>query len=169
MRPNPGRRTRIPRMTIIICAAIAAIAAAAAAVAAAWPDSRHPAALPHASCGSASTHFLTGRTRLLHADHGALACFITAARNCRPGSLGVTELGVDTGTRYVFAIEPGQAPCRVSELRQGYSANFGGSQDAVSTVPCRRAAITRSGVTLTCGHRDVLIPAKVSGLTPPSA
>ena len=169
LRPNPGRRTRIPKTAVIICAAIATVAAAAGAAAAAWPIDQHPAALPHPSCGSASTHFLTGDTQLLRADPGALACFVRAARECRPAGLGVTEMGVDTGTSYVFNIKPRQTSCQVTELRQDYSANFGGSQDAVSTVPCRRTAVTGTGVTLKCGGRDVLIPSKVTGLSPLSA
>jgi hypothetical protein len=39
---------------------------------------------------------------------------------------------------------------------------LGGSQGAVSTVPCRRTAVTDRGVALSCGGQDVLIPAKVS-------
>ncbi len=81
----------------------------------------------------------------------------------------MTELGVDTGTDYVFIIEPGKASCQVTEQRQDYSANFGGSHDAVSTVPCRRTAMTRSGVGLSCGGRDVLIPAQLSAQSPRSA
>jgi hypothetical protein len=162
LRAIPGKQTQIPRAAVVICAIIMA---AAGAVAAAWPTSQHPATLPHASCGSAATHFLTGHTQLSRADHGALTCFVTAARACKSASLRVTEMGVDTGTDYVFAIKPGQASCQVTELRQGYSANFGGSQGAVRTVPCHRTAVTRTGVALSCGGRDVLIPAKVS---PPS-
>jgi len=163
LRRNPGPRTRIPRTAVIICAVIVAALGAAAA---AWRISQHPSALPHASCGSASTHFLTSDTQVLRADPGALTCFVRAARECRSASLGVTELGVDTGTDYVFTISPGGTSCQVTEERQDYSANFGGSQDAVSTVPCRRTAVTGTGVALNCGGRDVLIPAKVSGLSP---
>ena len=166
MRRNPGRRTRIPRTAVIICAVIVAVAGAAAA---AWRISHHPAALPRASCGSAATHFLTSHTQLLRADPGALTCFVTAARECRSASLGVTELGVDTGTDYLFIIEPRKTSCQVTEQRQDYSANFGGSHDAVSTVPCRRTAVTPSGVALSCGGRDVLIPAQLSAHSPRSA
>ena len=91
------------------------------------------------------------------------------ARECRPASLGVNELGVDTGTDYVFIIGPGKTSCQVTEQRQDYSAKFSGSQDAVSTVPCRRTAVTRSGVAPDYGGRDVLIAAKVSVQSPPPA
>jgi len=152
---SPGQRTRIPRAALIICAVIVAVIGAAAA---GWRISQHQAGLPHASCGSVSTHFLTGDTRLLAADRGALTCFIKAARECRSASLGVTELGVDTGTDFVFSIKTGGTSCRVTELSQGYSANFGGSRGAVRTVSCHRTAVTGRGVTLRCGGRDVLIP-----------
>jgi hypothetical protein len=170
LRRNPGRRARINRAAII-CAVIVAVVGAAAF---AWrishqPAAHHPVALPRPSCGSASTHFLTSDTQLLRADPGALTCFVRAARECRSASLGVTEMGVDTGTDYVFIIEPGKATCQVTEQRQDYSANFGGSQGAVSTVPCRRAAVTGSGVALRCGGRAVLIPAKVRGQSARSA
>ena len=166
MRRNPGQRTRIARAAIIICAIIAAAVGAAAA---AWPHSHHPAALARPSCGSAQTHFLTGRTQFLAADPGAPACFVRAARECRSGSLGVTEMGVDTGTSYVFTVEPGTKPCRVTEDSRAYSANFGGSQGALSTVRCHRTAVTRAGVMLSCRGRDVLIPARVSVPSPRSA
>jgi len=149
----------MPRTAVIIGAVL--VTAVGAAVAGC--RSNHDAAtLPRASCGSATTHFLTGHPRVLSADPGALTCFVRAVRHCETASLGVTEMGVDTGTDYVFAIKPGTTPCQITELSQDYSANFGGSQSAVSTVPCRRTAVTSSGVALRCGGRDVLIPAKVS-------
>ncbi len=138
------------------------IVAAAAALAVSWWGSRPPAALPHASCGSATTHGAGAGTQLLGADPGALTCFGTAARGCRAASLGVHEMGVDTGTNYVFTIAPGGTSCQVTELRQDYSANFGGSVGPVTTVPCRRASLTTRGVLLKCGGQAVLIPAKVS-------
>jgi len=165
LRPNPGQRTLIPLMAIAICALMAA---AGCAVAAAWQHSHHPAALPRPSCGSAHTHFLTARTQILAADHGALTCFVRAARECRSASLGITEMGVDTGTDYVFSIEPGTTPCQVTQDSRSYSANFGGSQGAVITVRCHRTAVTRAGVMLSCRGRDVLIPARVSVPSPHS-
>lgn len=158
MRPNPGQQTRIPRIAVIICAVIAAVGASLAGC----RNSQHEAALPHASCGSASTHFLTGHTHLLHADPGALTCFVRAARECKTASLRIIEMGVDTGTDYVFAIKPGKTSCQFSAQTQYYSANFGGSQSAVRAVSCRRTAVTSSGVALRCGHKEVLIPANVS-------
>ena len=166
MRRDPGQRSRISSTAIIICAVIVAVAGAAAF---AWRISHHPAVLPRASCGSASTHFLSSDTQLLGADPGSLTCFVRAARNCRSASLAVTAMGVDTGTDYVFIIEPGRTSCPVTEQSQDYSANFGGSQGPVSTVACRRTAVTRSGVALSCGGRDVLIPARVSVPSPRSA
>jgi hypothetical protein len=168
LRPRiPGLRTRIPRTAIIICAVIVAIAGSAAA---AWKISHHPpTTLQHATCGSATTHFLTDRTQILAADRGALTCFGKAARTCTSASLRVTEMGVDTGTDYVFIIKPGTASCQVTEQSQYYSANFGGSQGAVRTVQCHRILVPSGGVTLRCNGRDLLIPAKVSKPFPLSA
>jgi len=164
MRPNTSQRTRIPRSAVIICAVIAAAAGATAAV---WPDGHHhPASLPRPSCGSALTHFLNGHTRFLTADPGALSCFVTAAKQCRSASLGVTDMGVDTGIRYVFTIEPGRAACHVIEESRAYSANFGGSQGALSSVRCHRTAATNAGVMLSCRGQEVLIPAQVSNVVP---
>jgi hypothetical protein len=78
-------------------------------------------------------------------------------------------MGIDTGTDYVFVVKPGRTPCQVTEQRQAYSANFGGSQSAVSTVPCRTVAVTRTGVALSCHGRGVLIPANVNASAPGSA
>src|SRR5215469_1023316 len=90
-----------------------------------------PATLPQASCGHAGTHGLSGSTQFYQADKGALTCFATAARQCKSGSIAITEMGVDTGTNYVFGIAPGKAPCQATEWSQYYSANGGGSQGSV--------------------------------------
>jgi hypothetical protein len=158
MQLNSSRRTRIPRAVVILCAVIVA---AAAAVVITWRVSQHQTAAPPASCGSAVTHFLNGQTHLLGADHGALTCFDAAAKSCRPASLHVTEMGVDTGTDYTFTIESGGASCRVTEQSNFYSANGGGSTGPVTTTSCLRTAVTDAGVSLSCAGQDVLIPAKV--------
>lgn len=44
-------------------------------------------------------------------------------------------------------------------MTQDYSANFGGSLGPVSGTPCRRTAVTASGIALNCGGPDILIPA----------
>jgi hypothetical protein len=163
MQRNTVSRTRVPRTAVIICAVIIAAAGAAAA---GWRISQHPRALPKASCGSASTHFLNRHTRLFGSGPGSLTCFIKAAHVCASASLHVTEMGVDAGTEYVFSIEPSGSSCHVTEWRQDYSANFGGSQSEIATAPCRRTAVTSKAVLLTCSGRDVLIPANVSAPSP---
>lgn len=120
-----------------------------------------PTALPRASCGEAATHDLSGATQFFQADAGALSCFATAARQCQSASIAITEMGVDTGTRYVFAIVPGAARCQGTEWSQYYSANFGGSTGKVSVTQCSATART-GGVTLGCGGQDILIPVTVT-------
>ena len=164
-RHNSGR-ARVPRTAVIICAAIIVTVGAAAA---GWQMGQHPQSLPKASCGSATTHFLTRHTRLLGSDPGSLTCFLRAARVCRSASLHVTEMGVDAGTEYIFSIEPGGSSCRVTEWRQDYSANFGGSQSEVTAAPCLRTAVRPKAVLLTCSGRDVLIPAIANAPSPQSA
>lgn len=164
MSRNPSQRARISRAVVIVCAAVAAGSGGLVA-----GCSQQPAALPKARCGSAVTHFLTADTQLFGARRGALTCFATAARHCRAASLGVTEMGVDTGTSHVFTIVPGGSPCRVTETSQYYSANFGGSSGPVVTRSCRLTGVTGKGVTLSCGGRAVLIPAKVSAPSPQSS
>jgi hypothetical protein len=166
MRRNPTQKIRMTRTAIVICAVIVAVVGVAAA---SLRASGHRTALPRPTCGSAVTHFLTADTHVLSARRGALACFIKAARACRSASIGVTAMGVDTGTSYVFRIEPGATSCRVAELRQDYSANFGGSKGAVISVPCRLTAVTGRGVTLRCAGHRVLIPARVSAPSAPTA
>ena len=141
---------------------VAALIVVAAAVLIGWRLSERDVAVPQVECGSAATHDLYAGTRLLTADHGALTCFHAAAVSCRSASIKVLDIGVDTGTDYVFVIKPGGRPCQVSELRQAYSANFGGSHGPVSTVSCRVAAVTGSGVDVSCEGQRVLIPATVS-------
>ena len=71
----------------------------------------------------------------------------------------MTELGVDTGTDYIFTIESGG--CTVPGRRESsnfYSANFGGSTGPVTTTSCLRTAVTGRGVSLSCGGQDVQIP-----------
>jgi hypothetical protein len=121
-----------------------------------------PTALPHASCGAAVTHGLNIATAILSADKGTLNCFHVAARDCKTASIAVTELGVDTGTNHVFAIEPGSKGCAVTELSQSYSANFGGSRGKIGSTSCSVAAVGGAGVTLACAGKKVLIPATVT-------
>ena len=166
---------RIPRIVLIICCAV--IPAAAGVLAATWrlgpqPTGHHPAGqhvtvlplteLPKPSCGSAGTHRVDGDTQVFAADPGALTCFGVAARGCRLASIEVHEMGVDTGTTYVFLIERGGTACQVTELAQYYSANFGGSAGPVNAMACRRTAVTGQGVMLSCGGQHVLIPSAVS-------
>jgi hypothetical protein len=139
-----------------------AVIAAAAGGLAGWRLSQHAAALPRASCGGAVTHSLDGGTQALSADPGALTCFAVAARNCKAASIEITEMGIDTGTTFVFSIDPGGTTCQVTELSQHYSANFGGSAGPVVTTSCRLAAVSDRGVTVSCGGQDVLIPVTVS-------
>jgi len=158
MQLNLSRRTRRPRAIVILCAVIVA---ATAAVVITLQVSQHQTAAPPASCGSAWTHSVSGQTHILTADHGALTCFDAAARACRPAILHVTEIGVDTGTDYVFTIKSGGPSCRVTEQSNFYSANGGGSTGPVTTTSCLRTAVTGGGVSLSCAGQDVLIPAKV--------
>jgi len=71
-------------------------------------------------------------------------------------------MGIDTGTTFVFSIDPGGTTCQVTELSQHYSANFGGSAGPVATTSCRLAAVSGKGVTVGCGGQDVLIPVTAS-------
>jgi hypothetical protein len=121
-----------------------------------------PTALPRATCGEIGTHELSGATRLFRADTGALWCFATAARLCQSESIAVTEMGTDTGTKYVFALQPGKAPCQATEWSQGYSANSGGSQQFKVVVTQCSAAAKPDGVLLGCGGQDILIPVTVA-------
>lgn len=161
--------------------AIIAIAIAAAALAGAVGCSSGGGSditLPHASCGNATSHSLSATTQFFAADRGALTCFTAAARTCKAVSLGVTEMGVDTGTDYVFAIASGGTPgyCVVNGYSQYYSAMDigglytlspqGGWVMPISTFRCSETAVTSQGVTLACQgpvqDETVLIPAAVS-------
>lgn len=158
MQPGSGSHRR-KFCAVNLCALV--IAGGGTAVTA-WHISHHHAALQRASCGSALTHLLSRDTQFLSAEPGSLACFVQAARNCRSASIAITEMGVDSGTDYVFILTPAKPSCAVTEQSQDYSANFGGSRSAVSTVPCRRIAVTLGGVTLSCRGQTVLLPARVS-------
>ena len=121
-----------------------------------------PTALPRASCGQATTHQLSGTTQFFRADKGALSCFATAARQCQNASIAVTAMGVDTGTKYVFAIVPGKSNCQATEWSQGYSASFGGSKHFKVVVTQCSAATKPDGVLLGCSGQHILIPVTVT-------
>lgn len=172
-----GAAIRTLLATLTVAVAVAALAGCAAGAATAGPGgqptprTQHtpaktpagtPTALPKASCGRASTHGLNTATQVLSADKGALTCFQAAARACKTASLAVTEMGVDTGTNHVFAIDPGGKGCAVTDLSQLYSANFGGSHGKVGSTRCNVAAVNSSGVVLACDREKVLIPAAVA-------
>jgi hypothetical protein len=120
-----------------------------------------PATLPQASCGQATTHNLSPLTQVFHADKGALPCFASAARQCRSASIAITEMGVDTGTDYVFAIAGGKGGCQATEWSQDYSANGGGSEGNVVVTGCSPAA-RPNGVLLGCDGQSFLIPVTVT-------
>jgi hypothetical protein len=120
-----------------------------------------PAALPKASCGQATTHNLSPLTQVFRADTGALPCFATAARQCLSGSIAITEMGVDTGTDYIFAIVPGKPRCQATEWSQYYSANGGSSQGDVVVTGCSATA-RPDGVLLGCDGQSFLIPLTVT-------
>jgi len=101
---------------------------------------------------------------LLSADRGALTCFTAAAKTCTAAGLHVTEMGVDIGTRWVFAIVSGGTPgrCVVTSYSQHYSARAIGGIQVVKTASCQETAVTSKGVTLSCPGQVIMIPAAVS-------
>ena len=161
----PSQRIRRPRVIVILCTAIvAAIAGVVFGLQVSHHQTAQTVAPPPVSCGETWTHSVSGQTQLLGADHGALTCFDAAVRACKPASLHVIDMGVDTGTDYVFTVEGGTeggGTCRVTEASNFYSANGGGSTGPVTTTSCLRTAVTSAGVSLSCAGQDVLIPAKV--------
>jgi hypothetical protein len=52
---------------------------------------------PRASCGSATVQYLGASTPLVRSGRGALACFATAARACKPAGLQLAETGAGWG------------------------------------------------------------------------
>jgi len=133
------------------------IPSAVAAPGAGW-DGLPPASCPgqvFASHVDSSTQALSGT------DPGVLACFSTAARQCRPASIAVTvSPGNGAGTVYEFHIEPGTDACHVTELSQHWGMNGAGWWTSqVTSLPCRLTTVTGRGVRLKCAGQDVLIPA----------
>lgn len=154
----------LARVTVGVCA-VAVIAGGTLAGCGAAPRGSGPpraVTLPRVSCGSAVTRLLDDHTQLLSASPGTLPCFDAAVRNCRSASISVTAMGVDAGTRYVFVIEAGTDPCQVTEQSQFYMVSGGGRRGPLLTTHCRVAAAAGEGVTLSCGGRDILIPAELT-------
>jgi hypothetical protein len=126
------------------------------------PTAVPPTSLPQASCGEAVTHDLSSMTQVFHADTGALSCFAAAARRCESASIAITEMGVDTGINYVFAVIPGPARCQATEWSQFYSASSGGTKYGKVVVTQCSATAGPGGVLLGCDGQDILIPAAVN-------
>lgn len=161
MNGSPGRRRMHRPAVLVSCAAI--VAAGGALTVARQIDRHGDTTLPRTTCGTVTTHLLDSDTVLLQADPGALACFRAAARNCRSASIGVWEMGVDAGTRYVFTIDSGGTGCQATQLSQAVGFNFGGSHSNITAARCRKVAVISRGVVLYCGAGQTdLIPAKVS-------
>jgi len=158
MQTNSERRRGMRRPVAIV---VAGLVLATTGGLLAWRLTRPPTSLPQASCGLVITNRLGANTTIPGRGAGVLRCFDAAARACKAASIAVTELNVDVGTGYVFTLEPGGTPCRVTELSQGYSANFGGSTGPIIATSCLRRAVTTNGVMLRCAGQDLLIPAKV--------
>lgn len=105
--------------------------------------------LPPVSCGSITSGALR------NGNAAAVTCFKAAARACRPGSIGVREVGADTQARDVFSVAPGANPCRVTEVSQTYFAS-GNSYGPVTTQSCRVTAGAGGGLPLSCDGQRVL-------------
>jgi hypothetical protein len=174
MNATGGKRVW-PRRLSVFGGAIAVLAAVAACASpgstspggsgSASPGGQQSAMPPVASCGRAVTHGLNSDTQMLSSDKGALTCFQKAAKTCTAASLGVTVMGVDTGTSDVLAIDPAGTSgsrCQVTWWHQAYSANNGGSAGKVGSTPCQLGTVTSAGVTLSCAGRTLLIPAVVA-------
>ena len=97
---------------------------------------------------------------IITAGPGALTCFNTAAHRCEPASITVIERGIDSGTAYVFGVEPRSATCAATELNQDYSVRGDASQ--VGPLSCLMTAVNSTGITLACPDHTVLIPAIVT-------
>jgi hypothetical protein len=114
-----------------------------------------PGQLPRASCGSVGFWAY----RLYSADRGALTCFGTAARACKPASIGVRAMSTDFWTDYVFTIESGGTACHVFELSQDTAETSGAHPGGISSGACLLTTVTRRDVMLACAGQQVLIPA----------
>jgi hypothetical protein len=124
----------------------------------AWWSYTHKT-LPQASCGWIG--YDGGSGKPYSQDPGALTCFNAAAQACKPGSIGLHELGADTTTSEVYSIVPGGTPCQVTGASQTYFAS-GDHTGPVTTESCHITAVTGSGVTLSCAGEDFLVPARAS-------
>lgn len=82
-------------------------------------------------------------------------------------SIGLHEVGADSTTSEVYSIVPGGTPCQVTDTSQTYSYSFD-QTGPVITQSCRMAAVTVSGVTLSCGGRAFLVPARAGAPIAPS-
>lgn len=158
------RRNQSTTWTIIVAVSCTLATACGSA---AHTSAGNGTTLPRATCGSISTHGLDDPTLLLSADPGALTCFNTAARACKPASIRMQLMGVDTSDTYVFTIGSGAsgiADCTVTAMSQGYSANTQHTT-AITTTSCHLTAATASGVRLSCAGQDILIPSDLGDLS----
>jgi hypothetical protein len=121
------------------------------------------AARPRA-CGWAITHGLSARTQVLEESKGSLTCFTEAAKACKPATITVENMGVDTGTRFQFTINAGGKPasCAVTETSQFYGVVTLPKKQPVYVTHGQVAAVTRTGVLLSYGRQHVLIPSVVT-------
>jgi hypothetical protein len=157
-------RRRRPRAEAIIASVVIG-GIAVVAWAAWWFLIRQPS-LPRATCGN--IFYLYGPPPT--SEQRALTCFDTAAKACKPASIGVRFMGVDTWTNYVYTIESGTTPCQVAELSQyvidaqgpGYEKSQG-----ITPGACHVTRVTSAGVMLSCTDGHVLIPAPQGPITPP--
>src|SRR5215472_5306605 len=159
--PEPLALRRWQRRFAVITLCMAFVAAAGGC--AIWRVARSRT-LPDSSCGTAVTHDLGCVTQILsESDAGALGCFSAAARGCKAASIGLTEMGIDSGASYVFAIRPGGSPCQMTELSQSCGWTVGSLTSgpaapscppAAPVSPSSRAGACRGCVLPRCGRSD---------------
>jgi len=111
-------------------------------------------------CGAIGAAFGARTT----SDPGATqaeACFTRAYEHCSRADLTFTLIAVDVGTIHSLRLQPEGAICAVSDVTQGYSANFGGSRGPLRFYACVGLAQHDGGLLVkSCGAEgDVLVPA----------
>lgn len=108
------------------------------------------------NCGSLSMHGGGGPS---WTQHGTVAqignCFWNKYQQCKPATLAVTDMGVDTGVNHLFVIEPQQQGCSVSDTSQNYSANGGGWRGSPTTAVCSTVTRQQDVLRFSCGTNEM--------------
>jgi hypothetical protein len=140
---------------------VVVVAIAAGCTSATSARSRPSAVLATSACGNVSTNDFSAATVLFRADPDAMLCLAHAMTTCRPTSLDIWQIAVDSGENYRLTITGSAANgCTARLGHSTFVAGITSPNPTPITVECT-ARMQDTDVLITCPDRTYLLPPRL--------